>query len=68
MVFRRLDTRALVLEVLAEAKDCLYLLHVGFGVKCGADAAVHEARCFLADFWHEPTYILSSMDTDKSFN
>lgn len=68
IVLRRLVTRSLMPSAIAESKAYLYPLQVGCGVKCSADAAVHEARSFIEKFGHDLTYIRISADTESAFN
>lgn len=55
IVLRYLLTRALMPEAISEAKDYLSQFQIGFGVRCVADAAVHEARTFIEYYGHDPT-------------
>lgn len=62
IVLRRLVTKALMPKAIAEAKELLLLLKVGYGVKCGADAMVHDARTFIEERGNDTAFILTSAD------
>lgn len=68
IVLRRLSNFFLMPAAIAEAKNYLYPLQVGCDVRCGLDAAVHDARAFIEEYGHDPAYSLSSADAKIAFN
>lgn len=67
IVLRRLSTRALMSAAVEEAKDYLLPTQVGFLVRCGTDAAVHDTRPLINEHGHDSTFILSS-SAENAFN
>ena len=65
---RRLVGKLMCRSVREEARDCLFPLQVGVGVKCGAEAAVHTARQGAERNDAEGDKVLVKVDFSNAFN
>lgn len=55
-------------DALAEAKYYLFPLQVEFGVKCGADATVHDVQSFIGKYGDDPKFILLGAGAENAFS